>query len=256
MNYDNPNADDNKILNGATVPLSDTNKENADGTAAIVHMDSETVNTQKKRSHSISENTETTQKEGTNKTDEKQAYKDTTGANHATHNTTSTIVLDYSDTKSTPPGKFNHLSKDEVKDMMKARGETMIEESGEIETQMKIEFNIGNNITKYSVRQNAVKVLEKMKGIDPTFSVKSVLDTTMWKEMSKLPTDDEFGRHFNVREETSPRGPRKIVMHCKMISKKKIGDIKFDANLIHFLCEQKIWLVVDKFDMRRLGSPG
>jgi hypothetical protein len=69
---------------------------------------------------------------------------------------------------------------------------------------MKIEFNMGNNITKYLVRQNAVKVLQKMKGIDATFSVKSVLDTTMWKDMSKLPTNDEFGSHFNVREETPP----------------------------------------------------
>jgi hypothetical protein len=40
-----------------------------------------------------------------------------------------------------------------------------------------------------------------------------------------------------------------------MISKEKIGHIKFDANLIHFLRKNKIWLVVDKFDMRRLGSP-
>jgi hypothetical protein len=118
----------------ATVPSSEANTENIDGKAAVIHMDSETVNTQKKRSHSISEDTEPTQKEGKNKTDEKQAHTDMTGANHATHNTTSTIVLDYSDNASTP-GKFNHLSKDEVKDMMKARGETMIEESGKIETQ-------------------------------------------------------------------------------------------------------------------------
>ncbi len=77
-----------------------------------------------------------TQKEGNKKetTDANHANKtDTTGANHtnqkATHNTTSTIVLDYSN-KATTPRKFDHLSKDKVKDMMKAHGETMSEESG------------------------------------------------------------------------------------------------------------------------------
>jgi len=219
-------------------------------------MDVETLNTQKKRSHSISEEKEPTQKDGNQDKHQTEVNKATqeTAVNKATQQ--SEVELDYSDQAAKPTGKYAHLSKDEVKAMMKARGENMIEETGEMETQMKIEFNIGNNITKYSVRQNAVKVLEKMKAIDATFSVKSVHDSTVWKDMNTLPINDEFGTHFNVREETSPRGPKKIVMHCKMISKKKIGDIKFDANLIHFLRENKIWLVVDKFDMRRLGSPG
>eukprot|EP00978_Attheya_sp_CCMP212_P012457 scaffold31093_cov80-Attheya_sp.AAC.4 len=75
--------------------------------------------------------------------------------------------------------------------------------------------------------------------------------------MSKLPSDKAFSTHFNVREETSPRGPRKSVMHCRLISTQKLGDIKFEANLVlHYLRENKIWLNIDRFEMRRLASPG
>ena len=222
-----------------------TNEQDGDGG----NMDAEPVNTQKKRSHSFAEEKEQTTNPAEGTKDNQNTTANKTG-----------ITLDYSDKAATNGksvnGPFAHLTKEEAQAMMKARGENMIEENGEMETQMKIEFNIGNDVTQYPVRHNAVKVLAKMKSIDPAFAVKSPTDTTIWRDLSKLPTNDEFGKHFNIREDTSPRGPRKIVMHCKMISKKKIGDIKFDANLIHFLRENKIWLVVDKFDMRRLGSPG
>jgi hypothetical protein len=168
-----------------------------------------------------------------------------------------TVQFDFSEKKDPPPGKYDHLTKEEIRALVKERGEQMVETSTEMETQMKIEFNIGNNVTKFSVRQSAVKVLEKMKAIDPTLALKSVQDkTTVWKDMSKLPSDEAFGTHFNVREETSPRGPRKVVVHCRMISTQKLGDIKFEANLLHYLRENKIWLNIDRFEMRRLASPG
>eukprot|EP00978_Attheya_sp_CCMP212_P003540 scaffold7427_cov54-Attheya_sp.AAC.2 len=68
---------------------------------------------------------------------------------------TNTVQFDFSEKKDPPPGKYDHLTKEEVRALVKERGEQMDETSTEMETQMKIEFNIGNNVTKFSVRQSA-----------------------------------------------------------------------------------------------------
>eukprot|EP00978_Attheya_sp_CCMP212_P024939 scaffold79260_cov28-Attheya_sp.AAC.2 len=91
---------------------------------------------------------------------------------------TKTVQFDFSEKKDPPPGKYDHLTKEEIRALVKERGEQMVEASTEMETRMKIEFNIGNNVTKFSVRQSAVKVLEKMKAIDPTLALKSLQDKT------------------------------------------------------------------------------
>jgi hypothetical protein len=236
-----PNQEDRKtqkpanttiLKNVATLlPINETPSNEQDGTKP---METETVNSQKKRALSMDKMEDETPDERTK-----------------------TVQFDFSEKKCPPPGKYDHLTKEEIRALVKERGEQMIEESTVMETQMKIEFNIGNNVTKFSVRQLAVKVLEKMKAIDPTIALKSVQDkTTVWKDMAKLPSDEAFGTHFNVREETSPRGPRKVVVHCRLISTQKLGDIKFEANLLHYLRENKIWLNIDRFEMRRLASPG
>ena len=87
-------------------------------------------------------------------------------------------------------------------------------------------------------------------------SFQSVHDETVWTETTNIPSDATFGTHFNVREETYPKGPRRIIAHTRIITKTKFGDIKYNDGVYNHLKEQKIYIRIDRFEMRKVSSPG
>jgi hypothetical protein len=87
--------------------------------------------------------------------------------------------------------------------------------------------------------------------------LRSTTDTTEWKDINTLPRDQTlFAKHFNVREENPPRGAKKIVIHFILQTTKKFGDIKYDIGLFNYLKQERIYLKVDKFEMRKIATPG
>jgi hypothetical protein len=123
--------------------------------------------------------------------------------------TTPTVTLDYSDKTKTAnsknTGKYAHLTPAEAKAHMQERGDKMIKTKQTFLTTTKLEFNLANGATQFSVRQATTQVLLKMKGIDTTLKVKSTNDNTEWTDINMIPRDPTlFSRHFKVQEENPP----------------------------------------------------
>ena len=168
-----------------------------------------------------------------------------------------TVALDFTDKDPTPTSKYAHLTKDEQKAMIKDRGEAMVEKTTTLETLVKIEFNLAASTTQFSVRHSALAVFKLMKDIDPTLTLRSVQDNiTQWDDINKLPSDAAFGTHFNVREDASRSGSKKIVVHTKIISKIRLNEIKYNEKIISYLKNNNIYMKADRFEMRKLASPG
>jgi hypothetical protein len=133
----------------------------------------------------------------------------------------------------------------------------MIETKQTFLTTTKLEFNLANGATQFSVRQATTQVLLKMKGIDTTLKVKSTNDDTEWTDINTIPRDPTlFSRHFKVREENPPRGAKKIVIHFILQTSHKFNDIKYDIGIFNYLKQERIYLKVDKFEMRKIATPG
>ena len=169
-----------------------------------------------------------------------------------------TVKLNYSDPNNdNENGKYPHLTQAETKAMIKERGDNMIETKTTFRTNTKLEFNLSSSTTQFSVRHSTIQVLNKMKEVDKNLKVKSVSDSTEWTEMKNIPSDPElFGKHFNVREEAPPKGAKKIVIHFNLQTTVKFGDIKYEPGFLHYLKEKSIYIKVDKFEMRKMATPG
>ena len=93
---------------------------------------------------------------------------------------------------------------------LKSRRDQMIETKNKFVTTTKIEFNLAADTTQFSVWQATTKILTKLQAIDNTLIIRSTTDNTEWKDIQTLPRDPTlFAKHFHVREENPPRGPRR-----------------------------------------------
>eukprot|EP00978_Attheya_sp_CCMP212_P011658 scaffold28910_cov40-Attheya_sp.AAC.1 len=95
-----------------------------------------------------------------------------------------------------------------------------------------------------------------MKKLDPTVTIFSVQDQNKREAPTQIPSNAAFGTHFNVREEHYPKGPRKVVIHFKLQSKTRMGDIQFEPTFFNYLKQNHIYLNFDKFEMHKMASTG
>eukprot|EP00978_Attheya_sp_CCMP212_P004808 scaffold10593_cov48-Attheya_sp.AAC.1 len=141
--------------------------------------------------------------------------------------------------------------------MIQERGNNMVETKNTFEMTMKLEFNLSSSATQFSVRHSMIQVLLKMKEADKTLIVKSAWDKTEWKDMQSIPSNPAlFGKHLNVREEAPPQGAKQIVIHFTLKTSVKFGDIKYEPEFLNYLKEKRIYIKVDKFEMRKMATPG
>jgi hypothetical protein len=213
-----------------------------------------------KEEKATTEKTPSTENDGKPQVEETATHKAATNGNKGTEQAP-TVTLDYSDkpkqAKSQNIGKYAHLTPAESKASIQEQGDKMIETKHNFLTTTKLEFNLATGITQFSVRQATTQVLLKMQSIDTTLKVKSTNDDKKWTDINTLPSDPTlFSKHFNVREENPPRGAKQIVIHFILQTFKKFGDIKYDLGIFNYLKQERIYLKVDKFEMRKIATLG
>jgi hypothetical protein len=127
-----------------------------------------------------------------------------------------------------------------------------------LETLLKIEFNISKDTTTFPIRGETVKLLGKMKAIDPSIQIQLVIDANkLWESAASIPADSTFGQLFKVRVESNPNGPQKLIIYFKLLSTMRFNEIKFEANMFHYLKEKRVlWIQVDRFATKKTASPG
>eukprot|EP00978_Attheya_sp_CCMP212_P028206 scaffold96824_cov38-Attheya_sp.AAC.1 len=169
-----------------------------------------------------------------------------------------TVKLNYLDPKNdNDKGKYVHLMPAETKAIIQEHGDNMVETKNTFETTTKLEFNLSSITTQFSIRHSMIQVLLKMKEADKTLTVKSASDETEWNDMQSIPSNPAlFGKHFNVKEEATPKGAKKIVINFMLKTSVKFGDNKYEPGFLNYLKEKSIYIKVDKFEMRKMATPG
>ena len=136
------------------------------------------------------------------------------------------------------------------------RGYTMVDDKTIMETPVKIEFNMGTNVTEFNVRANLLTLLEHMKKIDRTLKVKSTIkESKEWETTESLPENEEFSTHFQVRE-FSYRKTRKVLVHVTLVTMLPINKIKYTNVVKDYIFDNNIWLKTDHFNTKVESSPG
>ena len=143
-----------------------------------------------------------------------------------------------------------------IKEQMAQRGTGMVESEKFEVTAIKIEFNIGAQVREYNARAQFIRLMELIKKQDKRFKVQpSQTNHPGWKELDKLPEDDEFVETFNLLTREF-RTHKKVILHCKVISDKSFNSIKYSPTVKQYIFEQNIWIKIDRYDSKAEGSPG
>ncbi len=143
-----------------------------------------------------------------------------------------------------------------IKQQMKLRGQTMVEEKKFLETPVKLEFNIDRTIVEYNVQEQLVILLKLMQETDPTLKIKSTTtETTSWDQWETLPEDETFNNHFQVKDFLY-RKLRKVVVYMTLITRLHVNQIKYQTTVKEHLFQNNIWFKPDMFQTKVESSPG
>ena len=124
-------------------------------------------------------------------------------------------------------------------------------------TPVRIEFNLERDLKEFNVREETEILLKKLWEGDESIKVGSVVNKDLqWTNHESLPEDDEFHLHFQTKEITYYRTPRKILVYISLESTRSIQDLKFLPTVKHYLQEQNIWLKIDWYNTKTESSPG
>eukprot|EP00957_Ditylum_brightwellii_P168136 12799570-Ditylum_brightwellii.AAC.1 len=94
---------------------------------------------------------------------------------------------------------------------MKAQGVKAVNTAKIFVTATAIDFVVPVNATKYPIQREFVNLLQGMKKIEPSLTIKASKGNNTWTEPERILSGDKFTNQFYVRTETTKRGIAKIV---------------------------------------------
>ena len=156
------------------------------------------------------------------------------------------------------PQQFQLIAKasSSLEQRIKQRGLRMVENKTMWETPVKIEFNIDKKVLEYNVREQEIQLLTKMNEADNAMKVKSTVDSSVeWTNLKLLPEDEDFTKHFLVKE-FGYRKVRKVVVYMNLSTSIHINRIKYRVEVKEFIFNNNIWFKPDRFETNVESSPG
>jgi len=95
-----------------------------------------------------------------------------------------------------------------------------------------------------------------MQEVDITIKIKSASEENVeWTKLSALPEDEEFTKHFQVKD-FSYRKMRKIVVYMTLVTRLHINRLKYGEQVKEHLFCNNIWFKPDRFETKVESSPG
>ena len=108
-------------------------------------------------------------------------------------------------------------------------------------TPVRIEFNVPKEASAFNVRAETEVLLKKMWDGDKNLKVGSVVNVQkQWTKEDSLPENDDFHLHFQTKERTFVRSPRKILVYISMESERSIQELKYMAQVRNYI-QKKIF---------------
>ena len=123
-----------------------------------------------------------------------------------------------------------------IHNTMKIRGNQMIEKRIVRVTPVQIEFNVPKEASAFNVCAETEVLLQKMWDGDKNLKVGSVVNAQkQWTKHDSLPENDNFHLHFQTKELTFVRSPRKILVYISMESERSIQELKYMAQVQNYI---------------------
>ena len=123
-----------------------------------------------------------------------------------------------------------------IHNTMKIRGNQMIEKRIVRVTPVQIEFNVPKEASAFNVCAETEVLLQKMWDGDKNLKVGSVVNAQkQWTKHDSLPENDNFHLHFQTKELTFVRSPRKILVYISMESERLIQELKYMAQVQNYI---------------------
>ena len=162
------------------------------------------------------------------------------------------------DTNKRYTGKGTELTADEetVKELLKKRGETLIEERAVRYTKVKFEFNIAKDTLTFNIRKAFVNIIKELRKEDSKLKVKSCINNQEWGYEDELPIDEKFHQHFATKEQIYTYSANKAFAYTTVMTHVPFYTLKWKSNIIEYLKENKIWIKEDYFSTELTSSPG
>eukprot|EP00957_Ditylum_brightwellii_P069517 5278935-Ditylum_brightwellii.AAC.1 len=121
---------------------------------------------------------------------------------------------------------------------------------------MQLEWMMTEGCKKFNIRAALVNILGKNRMVDTRMYIKSSITNSMWREITDIPTGEEFSNAFNVQQEHMGNCPPKVRMYLTIFSHLKLNTIKFDNTVYNHLCHHDVYLCLDHFKQNNMVSLG
>ena len=144
-----------------------------------------------------------------------------------------------------------------IGDQLKQRGTILTEDVIVKEAHVTFEFNISKTQTKFNIRTATLSLLQKFFSADNSLKVQSKLDNTVWGPDDTVPENDEFEKHFSVKELLyKPNTNRKVLAHVTLFTTEDIQRLKYRPVIWNYIGENNIWIKQDYFATQVTSTPG
>ena len=142
------------------------------------------------------------------------------------------------------------------KEVMKRRGDAVVEASTDKETPVSVEFKIPKTTTKFNLREAVGKLLTMMLKVDQSVKFGASGGEEVWNDPHDLPVGDALTTQLRVRQDSPPYETPKVTMYLTIRSTKTVNDIKYQPLVIAYLKASNIFLRPDRYNSSKTRSPG
>ena len=143
-----------------------------------------------------------------------------------------------------------------VKEIMKKRGERAVEANTDKDTPVQVEFKVTKTAKSFNLRDALGKLLTTMIEVDASVKIQSKGGDEVWNDPNELPVGESMQDHFKVRQDTPPYEAPRITIYFTVKSTWKVNDIKYDPHMITYLKNFNIFMRPDRYSTSKVRSPG
>eukprot|EP00957_Ditylum_brightwellii_P127855 9750198-Ditylum_brightwellii.AAC.1 len=106
---------------------------------------------------------------------------------------------------------INKYNKESVMEKIKAQGVKAVDAAKTFITATAIDFVVPTNATSYPIRNKFVNLLQSMKKIKSSLTMKATNGENQWTVPESIPSGDKFTCQFSIRTKSTKRGSAKVV---------------------------------------------